>query len=240
MPSHIIHLLERREVAEGTMEFIFDKPADFSFKAGQNADYTLINPTETDKEGNKRTFSFVSKPEDKTIMWATRMRDTAFKRTMKTLPIGAAVQMDGPFGDMTLHQNVARAAIFLAGGIGITPFYSMAAEAVEKKLPHKIFLFYANRRPEDAAFLQELLDLEKINPNFHCIATMASMAASARKWDGETERINQQMIQKYIGNMAGPMYYLAGPPAMVAAMKTMLSEAGISSDDIRAEDFLGY
>ena len=80
-------------------------------------------------------------------MVATRMRDTAFKCASKVMPVGAAVQIEGPTGVLTLHSDAARAAVFLCGGIGITPFRSIAFGAAKEHLPHRIFLFYSNRRP---------------------------------------------------------------------------------------------
>src|SRR6185312_11308465 len=178
-------LLEKKNVAEGTTEFIFAKPEGFAHVAGQTVDLTLINPKETDAEGNMRTFSIVASPQENTIAITTRMRDTAFKRTLRDMPIGTEVNVDGPFGSFTLHENTKRAAVFLSGGIGITPFHSIIKDATEKKLPHKLILFYSNRRPEDTAFLTELQDLAKQNPNFTLVATMTDMEKSAQKWEGE-------------------------------------------------------
>ena len=238
--KYTIKLLSKEPVAEGTMAFHLKKPAGFTYKAGQNADYALINPPETDPEGNKRTFSFVSAPEDAEITIATRMRDTAFKRVLKTLPEGSELQMEGPYGDMTLHNKSERPAVFLAGGIGITPFHSMVKDAAEKQLPHKIFLFYSNRRPEDAPFLEELIKLQRQNSNYKLIATMTEMGKSQQKWDGETGYIHADMIKKYVGDLNGPVYYIAGPPAMLSALHKMLNESGINDDDIRREEFAGY
>ena len=109
-----------------------------------------------------------------------------------------------------------------------------------KQLLHHLFLFYSNRRPEDAAFLEEMEELEKENPNYKFIGTMTDMAGSNRVWRGETGLINQEMLAKYIGDLAAPIYYIAGPPAMVAAMRQTLSDAGVNSDDICAEEFAGY
>jgi ferredoxin-NADP reductase len=126
-----------------------------------------------DAEGNVRSFSIASAPHEDTLMVATRMRDTAFKRVLDTMPLNSAVKIEGPSGSLTLHNNVTRAAVFLAGGIGITPFRSIVFRAAKEKLPHRIFLFYSNRRPEDAPFLDELQALEKENPNYKLIAKLA-------------------------------------------------------------------
>ena len=86
VPAYASKLLNRVEVAEGTMAFQFEKPPGFDFKPGQSADLTLLNPSETDSEANVRTFSIASAPFEDQLMFATRMRDTAFKRSLKKMP----------------------------------------------------------------------------------------------------------------------------------------------------------
>jgi ferredoxin-NADP reductase len=112
-------LLSRVEVAEGTMGFHFEKPSQFDFTPGQAADVTLFNPPETDAEGNTRTFSIASSPFENQLMFVTRMRDTAFKRSLKKVPLGTGVRIDSLMGSFTLHKNSAKPAVFLAGGVGI-------------------------------------------------------------------------------------------------------------------------
>jgi ferredoxin-NADP reductase len=240
MGAYIINLEDRRQVAEGTMAFYFGKPAGFHFAGGQSIDLTLIDPPETDAEGDTRAFSLAGAPYEAALMVATRMRDTAFKRVLKTLPLGSQAQMQGPFGSMTLHRKVDRPAVILAGGIGITPFRSMLGQALRDNTGHRLFLFYANRRPEDAAFLAELQQWAGQHPNFTLVATMTSRGKSTTPWDGETGYINKHMLVKYVGDLAEPIYYLAGPPGLVAAMRDMLSDAGVEDDEVNSEDFSGY
>jgi len=234
------NLLNRVEVAEGTMAFHFEKPQGFDFKPGQSADLTLLNPPETDPAGNVRTFSIASAPFEDQLMFATRMRDTAFKRSLKKVALGTAVKMDSAMGSFTLHKNSAKPAVFLAGGIGITPFSSIVRQADHDQAPHKIYLFYSNRRPEDAAFLEALRSLERTNANFLLIATMTEMSRSSKKWDRETGLINKEMLLRHLGNLQGPIYYIAGPPAMVTDMRKMLVASNTDEDDIRTEEFAGY
>ena len=105
MAIYTVSLKHRREVAEGTTAFLFGKPDGLSFKAGQYLNFTLLDPPETDAEGNTRTFSIASAPDDEELMMATRMRDTAFKRVLKTMPLGAQVEIEGPYGNFTLPMN---------------------------------------------------------------------------------------------------------------------------------------
>lgn len=222
------------------MAFHFARPAGFSYEAGQNVFLTLVDPPETDPEGPGRALTIASAPHEPELLFATRMRDTAFKRVLKSAASGRKVEVDGPNGEMVLHGEPVRPAVFLAGGIGITPFLSMARHAAHHRLPHRIFLFYSNRRPEDAAFLDELRGLEKSNPNYRMIATMAEAEKSSRPWTGETGFIRRDMLERHLPNLLEPVYYLAGPPVMTEAMHTMLTSLGIGEDDIRSEEFYGY
>jgi len=126
-------LLSRAEVADGTMSFSFAKPEHFEFRAGQAIDVTLLDPPETDAEGNTRAFSIASAPFENELMIATRMRDTAFKRVLRKASFGTNMKIEGPSGSFVLHRNAIKPAVFLAGGIGITPFRSMIVEASKQK-----------------------------------------------------------------------------------------------------------
>jgi ferredoxin-NADP reductase len=240
MAQHEVRLVRSEVVAEGTMAFHFSRPRGFQFRSGQNLAMSLIAPPETDGEGDTRTFTIASAPHEPDLMIATRMRDTAFKRVLKSAPAGTAVRIDGPDGQMVLHDDASRPAVFLAGGIGITPFLSMTRHAARERLPHRVTLFYSNRRPEDAAFLAELQNLERLNPNYRLVATMAEAEKSARPWSGETGFIRREMLERHLESAAKPVYYFAGPPAMTMAMLQMLEGMGVGEDSMRYEEFYGY
>src|SRR3546814_7537038 len=117
------------------------------------------------------------------------MRDKVYKRQLKGSSPGATVIVDGPFGSLTLHSKTARAAVFIAGGIGITPFMSMLRHAAHEALPQQILLLYSNRRPEDAAFLTELQELERKNPRFRLLATMTQMSKRSEEHTSELQSL---------------------------------------------------
>jgi ferredoxin-NADP reductase/organic hydroperoxide reductase OsmC/OhrA len=240
MPIHTIRLIGRQVIARNTMAFTFEKPKNFNFRAGQFGDIILINPPRTDAEGNTRGFSIASPPYSENLMIASRMRDTAFKRVLSEMPLSTPVKWDAPYGSFTLHHNTAIPAVFLTGGIGITPVRSIALQAARSKLPHHISVFYANNAPEEAAFLDELSALKGINPYFKLIPTMTHMEISQRPWRGEVGYINQTMLEKYLNNLRKPIYYVSGPPDMVAAMREVLHASEVSDDNIRTEEFTGY
>jgi ferredoxin-NADP reductase len=233
-------LLKKAEAAERTMSFHFEKPAGFTYRAGQFADYTLLDPPETDGEGNIRGFSLASAPFESSLMATTRLRDTAFKRVLRMLPLGSELELDAPYGSFTLHNKEVRPAVFLTGGIGITPVRSIVLQSVHDKTKHTIFVFCSNRRPEDAVFLDEFGHVGTENDNITFVATMTETERSKQAWDGEIGFIDMDMIGSYVNDLTVPIYYLCGPPGMVTAMRTLLNGAGVDDDDIRTEEFAGY
>jgi ferredoxin-NADP reductase len=238
MASYQVKLIGRAPLAEGTIALHFERPAAFAFTAGQAVVVELLDPPSADGQ-KRRTFSLVSAPYEPTLTIATRMRDSAFKRALKALPDGAVVKLLGPIGQFTLAHGV-RPAVFIAGGIGITPFMSMLRQAAKEESPRRLVLFYSNRRPEDAAFLPELQELARRNPNFRLVATMTEMGKSAAQWEGETGFLNARLIGRSVKDLAEPLYYVVGPPGMVAAMVDVLRSAGVSEDSILTEEFYGY
>ncbi len=240
MSVYDVQLLRRETVAEGTMAFYFSKPSGFRHQAGQYVLLSLRDPPETDGEGNHRTFTIASAPHEPHLMFATRMRNTAFKRTLSVSPLGTTVGIEGPRGEMVLHDDSALPAVFIAGGIGITPFLAMIRHATQGHLPHQIYLFYSNRRPEDAAFLSELQQMDQNNWRCRLIAVMTEPEKSAQPWSGERGLIRMELIERYVAESARSIYYLAGPPGMVTAMLDMLKSAGVTEQALRYEEFYGY
>jgi ferredoxin-NADP reductase len=230
----------RDSLCNGTTGLYFEKPDGFEFKPGQFANFTLDSAIATDAGGSTRSLSIASAPHEKDLIVAMRMRDTGFKRAASTLPIGAPFLLEGPYGNLILHRDVARPAVFLAGGIGITPFRSMIRHATEVGSAHRIFLFYSIRRLEEAAFLGELREIQELNPRFKFIPTITHPGGLPSHWCGELGHITGPMLAKWLPDFQVPIFYIAGPPGMVAGMRLILNEAGVSDDDIRAEEFAGY
>ncbi len=234
-------LLSREMVAERTMSFRFAKPADWSYRAGQFVDITLLDPPETDAEGNTRGFSISSAPREGVIMITTRLRDTAFKRVLQQVPLGTELKIEGPFGDLRLH-HADRPALLLAGGIGITPFRSILVETIGGggSLPYRVVLLHANRRPQDAPFADEFRTLERTDLDLTFVPTMTAMAGSSLGWHGEHGHIDAAMLGRHLDGVRDPIYDVAGPAGMVQASRTMLVASGVDEDDIRTEEFTGY
>jgi ferredoxin-NADP reductase len=233
-------LLARSQVAQGTQSFELERPAGFSFKAGQFIDLIVPGALPDGSDELIHTFSIASAPSSEEILVATRVRDTAFKRALSTLPIGSEVRIKGPMGDFTLHKNVSRPAVFVAGGIGIVPFLSMLSDVAVSKRQTFISLFYANRLLHDAAFLHRLWEIERVIHNFQFVPILTRVADTNSSWKGETGHITAEMLSRHPCRLQDAICYVAGPPAMVSAARIALNAAGADDDDIRTEEFAGY
>src|SRR5580692_5219268 len=211
MLPYKVRLQAQKTLCAGTTAFYFEKPEDFEFEAGQFFYFTLLSPGETDLEGNTRTLSIASAPHERNVMVAMRLRTTAFKRTLNSLPLGTELLLQGPFGRMTLPRNSTRPAVLLAGGIGITPLRSLVWSEAESPSARRILLFYSVRVPEEAAFLEELQEMEQYNRRYKLICTVTQPEKSRMSWLGETGRISIQLLSKWIPDLSVPIYYIAGP-----------------------------
>jgi len=240
MAEYQMTLVDRQRIARDTMAFWFDtNGASFGFRAGQHADFVFTHPCMGSESDNSRTFSLASSPRDKRpVMIAMRMRSTAFKSALKAAALGTKFIVSRPRGSFTLHRDITRPAVFLAGGIGIAPIRSILQQATQERLPHKLYLFYSNREADDAAFIEEFERLTEQNPNFTFIPTVTGHRTIA--WPYEKGHINREMLTRYLLGLKGPIYYIAGPSGMVTAMTELLNSSGVSDDDMRTEEFGDY
>lgn len=222
------------------MAFQFQRPRNFLFRPGQFIDLSLPGLHADGPHCLTHTFSIASSCFASDILLATRMRDSSFKRALSVLPLGSEVSIEGPMGSFVLHGDVSRPAVFLAGGIGITPFLSILSSVPIDKHHPPVLLFYSNRYFEDAAFLNILCDLEMSTDNFYFVPTFTRIVPGQGGWRGATGPINVQMLSHHINNLQNPIYYVAGPPGMVAGIHQTLAELAVRKEDIRTEHFAGY
>ena len=230
---------ETREVAKGTLLVIFDLlGAEVDFRPGQYFFVTLIDPPYEDEKGPRRHISVVTSPNERGVLGlCTRLRDTAFKRSLAELPVGAEVDVEEPKGKLVLPEETDRPYVFVAGGIGITVFRSMLRYIAEEGLPHRVTLIYSNRDRNSTPFLDELVALDQANENLRVVFTMTDDPT----WEGESRRVDGALLRDHLGTDLDSFTYLvAGPPDMVEGVVETLKAAGIPEEAIRPDRFSGY
>jgi ferredoxin-NADP reductase len=166
----------------------------------------------------------------------TRLRDTAFKRSLAELEVGDKVEVEAPKGDFVLPEDTEQQYVFVAGGIGITVFRCMLRYIADKGLPYKVTLVYSNRDRESTAFLDELQELETTVPGLRLVLTMTDDP----EWEGETRRIDEAMLRDHLGELEPFTYLVAGPPGMVEGVAATLQAAGVPEERLMPARFSGY
>jgi ferredoxin-NADP reductase len=189
--------LGSEKVAHSTLAFHFEKPEGFAFTPGESIDIFLPEDFPGASDDRQRTFSLASAPHEDRLTITTRMRKSAYKEPLAAAQPGAPVRIVGPKGTMSLHDDPDRAIVMIAGGIGITPFISMLRSEAQAERPRPMALLYSNHRPENAAYLHELRELEQRLGGFRLVLTMTGMKDS-EGWRGETRRIDADMVSEAI------------------------------------------
>ena len=230
---------ERREVADGTLFVLFDLLGEkVDFQPGQYFWVTLLDPPYEDEKGPRRHISVATSPNDQGVLGlATRLRDSAFKRSLAELEVGAELEVEHPKGDFVLPGETDLPYVFIAGGIGITVFRSMLLYIAEEDLPHRVTLVYSNRDRASTPFLDELQELEGAISGCRLVLTMTEDEG----WEGESRYVSPELLSNYLeGELGDYTYLVAGPPALVEAVSGQLSGAGVPDEQVLPDRFSGY
>jgi ferredoxin-NADP reductase len=232
-------LIDRERLAGGVAIFRFEKPDGFQFIAGQWSLLTVPATGFEDDRGLQRPLSIASSPLEKELLFATKLSDSLFKRTMAEMQPGTRITLGSPMGALVLPAQTATPLVFLAGGIGITLFRSMCRYAADAETGHAITLFYSSRTPEETPFLEELLRIPEQNEGISVVVTMTRAPEDPASWTGLRGRLDAETIKEHCPVWEKAVYYVAGPPVMADAMKQILVTMNVPADRINVELFAG-
>lgn len=234
-----ITLKEVREVADGTLVFIFDKPEGYEFKAGQYVALFApkIDGIEPDQRGLSRSLSIASAPCEDELWFAMRKSDSYFKRTMWALQPGAVANITKPVGFFTVPEDDDRPIVFLIGGIGITPARAILKQAEQDHSSRKFTLFYSNRFDKDAAFEEEMRAFNV--PDYRFVRVLSKSDEPCQPENDERGYITEELVKKYVPETDGVLYYIVGSPQFADAMVAMLDRMGVSKESRHMDPFSG-
>lgn len=237
---YVIKFLSKQELAKNTYTFIFEQPNDFEFLPGQYNRWTLPI-TATDGRGSSRFFTISSSPLIKDrLTITTKIIQSDFKKALLNLKANDEIKIFGPMGNFILDETNTKPRVFIAGGIGITPFHSMLTYAAAKNSTIPLTLFVSFSIPEEIVFYEELKKLEEQHPTIKIIYTITKPEESQTTWNGEKGRISEEMIKKYVADINNTLFYVVGPPPMEEGTKKLLSDMHIFEENILTEAFTGY
>ncbi len=234
-----IHLKERRQETADVMSFFFDLSGQpFPYRPGQYLSYELDALAFPDERGPRRHFTISSSPTEKGIIqFTTRLRGSGFKETLRRAPVGYELTAGVAGGNFVLPEKESRRHIFIAGGIGITPYRSILRYAVDAQEPIDGLMLYFNRTSAEIIFRRELEDISRRMPNFSLVHVLSQPETG---WAGERGKLDESLLRKFVSAPQGALCWISGPPAMVQAYKEQMQQFGFSGEAVRTDFFIGY
>lgn len=228
--TELVEIIKR---THDVKSFRFSRPSSFEYKAGQFMFVTI--PSEDGEL--KKHFTISSSPTEPDFIELTKkLTGSSYSNALDSLQIGEKAKIDAPYGKFTFDKKIKKMAM-LSGGIGITPLRSMCKYSTDMQLENNILLLYGNKTVEDIVYKEEFDYLQKKNNNLKVIYTLNTPPS---KWEEYTGYIDAELIKKEVSDYASRVFYICGPPAMVEAMKRLLQELNIPSEQIKTENFFGY
>lgn len=221
-----LKVLEIKEELNNCFSLILEKPVGFQFYPGQFLDIEL-DIQDYDKRGKVRAFTISSSSSEDFLMITPKKGISDFKKAMEKLKPGDFIDSSYPAGTFTLDETSP--AVFIAGGIGITPFRSMFKYIQENNLSAPITLLYSNPS-DDFLFKKELDSLQKQNKNIKINYINTKKAG----------RISKTELEPIVKLHKNPVFYIAGPESMIFDMSKILTELGTDETNIRIDSFDGY
>lgn len=218
-------LVKKYPEVTDTITFLFQPEEKFDYTAGQFLKYTLPHSNPDDR-GIQRYFTIVSAPSEGFVQISTRFsqKSSTFKQALKNMEPGDKIQAEGPMGSFTFDETIPE-MVWIAGGIGITPFRSILKQLDHDNLNPKITLLYANRSA-DIPFKELIDEFKSRHNNFKVIYTQ--------------ERLGEDFIKNHVPDLGLPTFYVSGPEPLVESLMEMLTNMGIEKNKLKRDAFPGY
>ena len=235
MENNVFALKNKKEECPGvfTLEFFLAEGRGFDFRAGQFVTFRILKDGLPGNFG--KAYTITSLPGDDSLA-ITVKKIGSFSGALCGLEISDKVSVTGPYGNFYPSESDKKDVVFLAGGIGITPFYAVIKDFYKRGIDNSFFLFYSNRNKEDIVFLKEF---DEILKRWKKLKIIHVLTRTQEKYPDikEYERINTKMIKKYLGDLSGKDYFICGPSNFVSDMRDQLKNAGVEHGSLKIEAF---
>ena len=226
-------------MAPDIVDFVFKPSQKLAFVPGQYMEFTLAHP-HTDSRGNRRYFTLASSPTENDLHLGVKFYEqgSSFKRAMSKMDGRTQIVAAQIAGDFTLPPDPTQKLVFIAGGIGITPFRSMLKYLLDTRQKRDIVLFYVNKTSTEFVYA-DVLNATQAKLGIKTFYTLTDMHAIPQNWPGFVGRISEQMLLQTIPDYQERTYYLSGPPHMVKASEQVLKNMKVRSEQIKKDFFPG-
>ncbi len=237
----VLVLKQKIKVAQNTYDFVFSPDHPFYFRPGQYLEWTLGHKW-PDSRGNRRYFTIASSPTEREIRIGIKFyaNGSSFKNKLLNMKEGQdtiiASQLAGEF---VLPKDVNKKLVFMAGGIGVTPFRSMVKYMIDKKQERDVVMFYSNRTSADVAY-ENILDQSAVELGFKIVYTVTDPVPPGEIWHGKTGFVDAKMVKQEVPDFLERHFYLSGTHGMCETFENMLLGMGVKSSHIHKDFFPGF
>lgn len=236
----ILSLKDRVQIASGVYDFVFKPDKKINFIPGQYMEWTL-NQKQIDSRGNRRYFTIASSPTEEDIIIGLKYyeKPSSFKSTLGLLPLDGQITASQLAGDFTLPKDQNKKLVFIAGGIGITPFRSMIKYLLDTKQNRQIVLFYSNKTFGDIVYA-DIFNQAQQTFGLKTVYSLTDTNIIPQNWSGKTGFIDEKMIQEEVPDFSERLFYISGPHAMVTTFENILHSIGVNKSNIKTDYFPGF
>ena len=234
----VLTLKEKIQLSQDVVEFVFTSPRRLAFAPGQYMEWTLAH-THPDSRSVRRYFTIASSPTDSDLRLGVKFYAPAstFKEKLFSMQPGEQIVASQLSGDFTLPRDPERKLVFIAGGIGITPFRSMIQYLLDTGGKRPITILYANKTPADAVY-RELLERAEHELGVKVVHAFNDTNTPLPK--GSVRMITPEVIAREIPDYQDCTFYISGPQGMVTSFKDMLLTMGVGRMSLRTDYFPGF
>jgi ferredoxin-NADP reductase len=234
----VMTFLEKRKIGEDIYEFVFAPNRKLNFRPGQYLEWTYDH-SKPDLRGNRRYFTIASSPTEENVRLGVKFYPEAssFKKSLQEITSGQKLMAGQLAGDFTLPKNPKKKLIFIAGGIGITPYRSMLKYLLDKNEKRPITMFLSCKSEFEIVY-REILSEADTKLGIKTIYTLTQDIP--QDWGGERGRVSPEMIKKYVADFQDRSYYISGTHSMVTGTEKMLRAMGIPKKQIITDFFPGF
>jgi len=232
-------LVQKVKLSPTSFDFVFSPKRTFAYAPGQYMEWTLPH-ADTDARGSRRYFTLASSPTEDNVRLGIKFYEpgSSFKRAMLSMSSDTPITAGQLGGDFTMPEDASQKLVFIAGGIGITPYRSMLKYLVDTKQPRPITLFYSERQAGDVVY-DDVFEAAQRQLGVKVVYTLTDQVGNLPKW-AKGGYITAQMIKIEVPDYQERHFYISGPHSMVSAMESILHGLGVSHDHIKTDFFPGY
>lgn len=238
--ARLVLKLKKKEALAGNVDhFYWESEDKLNFKPGQYLEWTLghKNP---DMRGNRRYFTIASSPTEENIQLGVKFYDepSSFKQALGEIPVGGSIIASQLSGEFTMPEDLSKKLVFIAGGIGVTPFRSMIKYMLDRKETRDVVFFFSNRTPKDIVYEDIWNNAEMVGvKTFHIVNDLSGEPENPKIRVG---LLSKEIIQKEVSDYKDRIFYISGPRGMIVAFEKTLSELGVPKKQIKTDFFPGF